>query len=451
MGMNRILDIGMSGLFSASSAMQTASHNIANVNTAGFSRQSVMIGTRSPLQLTYGMLGGGADVLGVRRLTDMFLVSRMRDQGSVLAQNEQVDFALGEVETLMGLATGNHIGTAIDEFFASWSELASPPVTAELRTDVLNKGVMLASSLNATSAGLDELARQMDTQIENTVTMLNMMLDGVAELNQQILLAEGPGDTANDLRDRRDQLLAEISVLAKVDVAERGDGTIDVILSGRTVVVCGEAQHLELSRDRDGLTQLSTGNRRFPFELGAGQLAGLLEGRDDKIIGSRDQLDAVAKELIDRLNALHVQGQTPGGSGLMFFSGTTAGTIAVNAELVARPEMVAVSRTGLSGDTDIAREIAGLGQQDPIDGDRTISAIFGEMLTGIAADAAGTRLQVESQRQVVDALTSRLESVRGVSLDEEAANLARYQNAYLASAKVVAAAQDMFDTVLQMI
>ena len=451
MGINRIFDIGMSGLFTAGSAMQTSSHNIANVNTNGFSRQSVQTGTRNSLSLTYGMLGGGTDVTGVRRMTDMFLVGRMRDQTSQLTHHQQTDATLGEIEVLIGTADGNHIGTALDEFFASWSELASPPITSELRVDVLNKGVLLASDLNSTAAGLDELAAEMDSQIENSVATLNMLLDGVAELNQQIMLAEGPGDTANDLRDRRDMLLSEIAQITKVDVAERGDGTIDVILSGRTIVVRGEAQHLELSRDADGYSQISTGNRHYDFELNEGQLSGLMASRDEKVIGAREDLDAVTKELVERLNALHVQGQTQGGRGLMFFTGTTASSIALNTELIDRPEMVAVSRTGLSGDSDIAREIAGLGQQDPVDGQRTITRAFGEMITSLASDAASTRLQLVSQEQVVQALESRLESIRGVSLDEEAANMARFQNAYTASAKVVVAAQDMFDTILQML
>ncbi len=115
------------------------------------------------------------------------------------------------------------------------------------------------------------------------------------------------------------------------------------------------------------------------------------------------------------------------------------------------PELVALSRSGLSGDTDVAREIAGLGLEDPVDGEETLPAVFGSLITQIASDAAATRLQLESQTQVVDALNTRLDAVRGVSLDEEAADMARYQNAYAASAKVVAAAQTLFSTVLEML
>jgi len=451
MGINRILDIGLSGLFSAGAAMQTSSHNIANVNTQGYTRQGVSTGTRLALNTSYGMLGGGADVLGVRRLTDQFLVGRLRDQSSQLARYDQADVALQEVEALMGTPAENHLGTTLDAFFSAWSELASPPVTTALREDVLNKGKLLAGDLSTTAAGLDQLAVEMDEQIEASVTTLNSLLQGVADLNRQILLAEGPGQTANDLRDQREYLLCQISDLAKVDVAERSDGTVDIILSGRSVVVRGEVQQLELSRDQDGHTRISTGNKHYPFDLGDGRIAGLIEARDEKVLGAREGLDKVAEELIRRLNSIHVEGQTAGGGGLLFFTGTDAATIAVNQELVDDPELVALSRSGLSGDTDVAREIAGLGLEDPVDGEETLPAVFGSLITQIASDAAATRLQLESQTQVVDALNTRLDAVRGVSLDEEAADMARYQNAYAASAKVVAAAQTLFSTVLEML
>jgi len=451
MGINRILDIGLSGLFSAGTAMQTSSHNIANVNTEGYTRQGVATGTRLALNTAYGLLGGGADVQGIRRLTDEFLVGRLRDQQSLLSRYDQSDIALQEVEALMGTAAANHLGTIMDEFFAAWSELASPPVTDSLREDVLNKGRLLAGDINSTAAGLDQLAVEMDEQIEASVATLNRLLGGVADLNRQILLAEGPGMSANDLRDQRDQLLSEIAQLAKVDVAERGDGTVDIILSGRTVVVRGEVQELDLSRDQAGHIRISTGNKHHPFELGDGRIAGMIAARDEKILGAREGLDRVTAELIRRLNAIHVEGQTAGGGGLLFFTGEDAASIAVNQELLDNPLMVALSRSGLSGDTDVAREIAGLGLENPVDGEETLPAVFGRLLTDIASDAAATRLQLESQTQVVDSLTMRIDAVRGVSLDEEAADMARFQNAYAASAKVVAAAQTLFNTVLEML
>ncbi len=449
MGLNRILDIGMSGLYSASAAMQTASHNISNVETEGFSRQGVTTGTRLPLHQAYGLLGGGSDVTAIRRLTDGFLIDRVRGQSTTLARYEQNDLALQDIEMLLGPADGNPMGTALDRFFASWSELSTGPITEELRSAVLDQGQVLARQISTTAHGLDDLALQMEERMELGVSVLNDLLSGVADLNQQILLAEGPGENANDLRDRRDVLLQEIAALGEVDAVTRGDGTIDVIMAGRTVVVRGEATSLEISHDEDGRAQITAGNRAYPLELQGGELGGLMEAVQDQVVRVREQLDAFTAELIERVNELHVQGRTAGGSGLMFFTGTDAETLEVNHQLIDRPDMVATSRTGLAGDSDIAREIAALGEDQPADSTlKGLAQLYGTLITDVAASSAASRMQLESQQQAVDALTTRLESVRGVSLDEEAANMARYQNAYAASAKVVAAAQDMFDTIL---
>jgi len=450
MGLNRILDIGMSGLYAASAALQTSSHNVANVDTAGFSRQSVTTGTRLPLSYSYGMLGGGADITSVRRLTDEFLVERLRGQTSTFQSDAQSDLTMQEIELVLGSASGNPIGTSLDTFFASWSELSSPPITDELRRDVLDKADLLANQISGAAAGFAELESQMEQGLDNSVAALNELLKGVSQLNGQILLAEGPGETANDLRDRRDYLMQEISQLTEVDTVTRGDGTLDVIIAGRTVVVRDTVDALDVSRDAEtGTVQVTAGNRDYALNIKGGEIGGLMSSIEGELAETRAMLDEFTVELIDRVNEIHVQGRTAGGGGLMFFTGTGAASIGVNPQLEARPEMLATSRTGLAGDSDIAREIAALGAEAAgTRADSGLSDMFSALITDVASSSSAARLQVESQAQTVDALSMRIESVRGVSLDEEAANIARYQNAYAASAKVVTAAQDMFDTIL---
>ncbi len=450
MGLNRILDIGMSGLYAASAALQTASHNVANVGTSGFSRQSVTTGTRMPLGNSYGLLGGGADITGIRRLTDEFLIGRLRGQTAHMQAQQQTDLTLQEIELVLGPAGDNPIGTALDTFFASWSELSSPPITDELRRDVLDKAALLAGQISGAAAGFQDLAVQMERRVNDSVGILNDLLRGVADLNGQIQLAEGPGEFANDLRDRRDYLLQEIAQLTEVEAVGRGDGTVDVIIAGRTVVVRDQVDELDVSHDAEtGVVQITAGNRNYPLGIQGGEIGGLISSLHAEVVNTQAMLDDFAAELIDRVNQVHVQGRTAGGSGLMFFTGTDAASIGVNPQLESRPDMLATSRTGLSGDNDIAREIAALGTETANSSiQNNLSELFGTLITDVAAAGASSRLKLESQQQTLDALTVRLESVRGVSLDEEAANMARYQNAYAASAKVIATAQDMFDTIL---
>jgi flagellar hook-associated protein 1 len=160
----------------------------------------------------------------------------------------------------------------------------------------------------------------------------------------------------------------------------------------------------------------------------------------------------VAKTLMDRVNSLHVEGHTGNGTGQLFFTGDTAGTMAISDFIANDTANIATSRSGLSGDMDIAREIAALGAvTDSSNSSATIQEMYSSLVIQLASDAQASQNQIEVQYQVVDALAQRLESQRGVSLDEEAVNISLYQNAYEANARMIAAAQEMFDTLLTMI
>jgi flagellar hook-associated protein 1 FlgK len=456
MSLNSIMQIGLSGMFTASTSMQTTSHNIANSGSLGYTRQRVLSGANFGQLTTFGVLGTGAKVQTVDRMTDSFLVDRLRDQGAALSQFDTVDLAMGDVEGIFGSMDNNHLGTAMSEFFNAWSSLATPPVTPALQQSVVDSGVRLAADIGAMSNQLNNLANDLDAQLEAGVNELNNLLQNVADLNRQILVSESQSATANDLRDQRDAMLDQISQLSRADVIERDDGSVDVILGGRTVVTREHVQKLEVRRAAGdgtgaGVATVTVNDGRLNVALPAGRLQGLLEARDDQVLKARERLDGVARQLIERVNELHIQGRSGGGSGFLFFTGDTAATIGVSDALKSDVSLVGYSRSGLSGDTDIAREIAALGQTGGQDGVESLTDIYHSLIVGIASDASASRYRLEGQNSLVETLSSRLEGVRGVSLDEEAANLAMFQNAYEANARVISTVQEMFDTILMMV
>ncbi len=457
MSLNNILQIGLTGMFAAGASMQTTSHNIANAATPGFSRQRALSGSTPGVLTAYGLLGSGTQIVDVSRQTDNFLVAQRRDQSSLLAQYDSENLALSNVEMIFGSVENNHLGDAMTQFFTAWSTLATPSHDPVLREEVLGSAERLVLDLNAMDANLMNLAQDLDDQIVAGVGQMNQLLTAVGDYNRQIVAAESSGTPANDLRDHRDALLSELTELARVDIEERSDGTLDVILSGRTLVTRDHVEHLEVSvapgEDLEpGRVEISVKNGRFDVNLGDGLIKGLMIARDEQVLGARAQLDELVGTLVDRVNALHAEGLSDGGRGLMFFTGSTAADIAVNARLVDNPSHIATSRSNLSGDADIALEIAALGQGDTDVADgMSMTELFTAIVVDLAAESSASGYRVEGQQQLVDALDMRLESVRGVSLDEEAANLALYQNAYNANARVIAMAQDMFDSILNMV
>ena len=457
MGLSSIMHIGLTGMFAAGASMQTSSHNIANAGTPGFSRQRTLTGSARAVNMSYGVLGSGTQVMDIRRQTDQFLIDRQRYQGSMLTQYESMDLALGSVETIFGSVENNHLGDALTQFFNTWSSLATPPHNDVLRHDVLGSAERVVLDLRAMSQSLEVLAEDLDDQITSGVAELNMALTAVGDLNRQILLGESSHTSANDLRDQRDQILNRIASLARTDVIERSDGTVDVIISGRTLVTRQHVQQLDVTHDasedgRPGSARVTVQNGRYELDLPAGELLGLQSSRDDLVVDTRGRLDELARTLIDRVNELHVQGRSDGGRGLIFFTGESASNIGISSALTENPSYIATSRSNLAGDADIAQEIAELGQSGTdVSGGRSMTELFTALVIDVASDSAASRYRVDSQQQLVDTLSARLESVRGVSLDEEAANIALYQNAYQANARVIAAVQDMFEAILTMV
>lgn len=457
MSLNSIMRIGLSGMFAAGTSLQTTGHNIANASTVGYSRQRTLTGTQRGQSLTYGVLGTGTMVLDVRRMTDEFLTGRLRAQDARLSQFDTVDMALGDVEAIFGSVENNHLGTAMSEFFSAWSSLATPPVSLTLQEHVADTADRLASDFRDMSASLDELSNDLDARLENGVGRLNALLTNVAELNRLIVMTESTATSANDLRDQRSLVLDEIAQLSQSEAIERDDGTVDVLIGGRTVVTREHVQALTISReDGDGSgagrARVTTVAGGYDVEVGEGSLQGLIEARDEQVLHARERLDAVAASLIERVNALHAQGQTPGGSGVLFFTGDSAANIALNPALMTDPTRVAASRSGLEGDTDLAREIAALGQSGTsVVNGQSLTEMFNSLVLDLASRSAASGDRLSAQTQIVESLGTRLDSIRGVSLDEEAANLALFQNAYEANAKVIAMVQDMFDTILTMV
>lgn len=455
-GLNSIMDNSLSALFAAQAGLATTGHNIANANTPGYSRQEVLFTPRKPSIQPYGAIGRGVEIQGIRRIQDDFLMNNLRIQKSRLESYSQTDTALYEIEAILGSVDNDHLGNALNNFFNSWSSLAQPPINTNLKQNVVATGTSLVNDFHAISDSLDDLEGQIEVSIQAEIKSLNRMLGEVANMNKQIMGAETNGEPANDLRDQRDLLITEISKIAEVSVLEREDGTKDVILAGRTMVSRDRVTEFTSSyrNTSDGgyeMVILTEGTMQ-DVNLSTGRLQGLMTSRDVQVNDVREKLDAVAKKMIDEVNALHTQGRTTSSSGMAFFTGDSMHTIEVSIALQENSSLVATGRTDAVGDNTLALEIANLSNvsSDGV-GEQTVSDAYRSLLIDVASSRAGYEFLVQNQYNVVASLETKMASVSGVSLDEEGANMVKYQNAYNAAAKVISTVQQMYDTILNMI
>lgn len=454
-GLNSIMDTSLSALFAAQAGLATTGHNIANANTPGYSRQDVLFAARRPDMSAVGAIGRGVEVIGVRRIQDEFLLNNLRSQTARGQSFASVDAALSEVESILGSVDNDHLGDALSRFFGAWNALSQPTITPNMKENVVASAVALVKDMHAINESLTALESNIESSIQLEIGNLNRMLTQVADLNRQIMAAETGGSTANDLRDGRDLLITRISEIAEVSVHEREDGTKDIILAGRTMVARDSVTLFETRYEQTGdgyrMMIVTNGNKQA-VALSTGRLEGLLSSRDVHVARVREQLDAVAKKLIDDVNALHTQGRTLTSSGLQFFTGHNLHTIAVNQELVSNSAHVATGRTTAPGDNELALAIANLGNLSSSSGDtRTVNDVYRALLTDLASNRSTYEFMVENQQAVVASLEAKLASVAGVSLDEEGASMVRYQNAYVAAAKVVTTVQSMYDTLMNMV
>ncbi len=452
-----IMDVSLSAMFAARVGLQTVSHNIANANTPGYSRQSVILGTRLPDARSYGFIGRGVAVEGVRRYTDTFLTAQYQSQSSTLASYEQIDSTLKEIEGVFGSVDNDHLGDAITAFFNAWSQISNAGSENSVRASVVSTARNLAADFRSMSNSLDALEGSLDDALVDEIASLNDLFDHVALLNQQITSGETTGIAANEVRDRRDYIINQISELTQISTIERTDGSVDVILAGRTMVSHDTATHVERAWEQAPGSSLElhvyVAGSRVELDLSEGRIQGLYDSYDVHVNDVRANLDDLAALISERVNELHLQGRSGSSSGRVFFVGEGASAFAVNQALVDDPNLVVTSRSGLPGDNDLALEIAALPDTSLTGeaGGNTLRDDYRTLLIELASDRARFEFLVDNQQNIVAATESRLSSIRDVSIDEEAANMIQLQNSYDAAARVVTVVQEMFDTLLTMV
>jgi flagellar hook-associated protein 1 FlgK len=448
------MDTSLSAMFASQAGLSTTSHNIANADTPGYTRQSNHLAARHPIRFHFGSIGQGVDVVTIRRSQDDFLLNTLRAQKAKHASYSAIDSALYEIEQILGSIDNDHLSNALNEFFGAWSDLATAPTDPSLKQQVVSKAITLVTDLRSTSGSLEDLERNINQRIDDEIDQMNGLLRQIGDLNGQIMAAEVGGQPANDLRDQRDLLVTELSEIAAVTTDERDDGSLDIILNGRTMITRTSVQqftttYAETSNGYE-MTVVTEGNYH-EVQLSGGRLSGLLDSRDEYVADFRSNMDEVAQMIIGAVNDLHVQGQTGSSAGLLFFSGDSMHTIAVNPLLVDDPNLVATSRSGEAGDTDIAREIAALAENAAVGENETVGDRYRGVLIDVASKRSSFEFLVDNQAGAVSAVEAKIASVTGVSLDEEAASMVRYQNTYAAAARVITTAQEMFDTLINMV
>lgn len=454
----RLLDIARRALSAQQLAMDTVGHNIANVNTEGYSRQRVSLTAAQPAATANGFLGQGVTVSSIERVHDEFIESQLQSEHQSLNYWSTRDTYLSQIEGIYNEPSDTGLSSIMSEFWDSWSELATEPDNGSVRENVKQVGSQLCNALNNLYQRFQGLQSDLDEELKVQVSEVNSYLSQIASLNNDIVASENGGSMANEYRDRRDLLLEELSGLADVQTVERDDGQVTVTLGGQILVERNQVYEL-------GYTEVSNGNSVVivptweengqAIDITSGSMYSVMEARDSDIQNELDNLDAIAVAIATSVNEIHQTGYgTDGTTGNNFFAESTSGAqdIALDSYILSDISKIATSSTGEAGDGSVALSIAQIQEAKIMNNNSiTIDDYYASAIGALGIHAQEATNMYENEEAMVQQLENQKASVSGVSLDEEMTLMIQYQYAYQAAAQLITTVDEMIQTIIDMV
>ena len=448
--LNASLATALSGLIAEQGALETTTNNVANVNTPGYSREQPVLVSGDPVVIDPLTFGTGVTLRSVESIRDTILESRIQQETQTQGQFGSLASALQQTQVNFTSNTGD-IGTAISNFFDSINQLSTNPADLSLRQGVLTAAGNLAASFNTAANNLTQQRGNLDLSVVQTVGQINRFTQQIAKLNGQIATLQNVGENAGTFIDQRTQLIDQLSSLVDVSVIP-SDNTITLTTANGTSLVAGQQSfQLQTQTDSLGLHDIYAQGVDITSKIVAGQWGGTVQARDQRIPGIQAQLDALAAGLANAVNAVQV-----GGSDLNGVQGTNlfnppagVGAAASLSVAITDPALIAASSDGSAGSNGNAEVMYALRNQAVVAG-QSPTDYYSGVVFNVGNGTANAAAEQSASALVLQQLNDQRSSVSGVSLDQEAANMVRYQQAYSASAQVISTINSMMQTVINM-
>ena len=311
-----LLRTGMSGLLAFQRAIDTTSHNIANVNTEGYSRQRVEVGTRPADPYGNGWVGNGASVQTVRRVYDDYVALQTRTTSSGLGSMDVFASNAERVNNMFGDADSG-LTASLQKFVNAFQGVADAPASVPARQVLLNEAGALRDQLQYFDSRLNDMDGQVNAQLKGEVAEINAIAQGIAKLNQDISTgtARTGGQPPNDLLDQRDQLLDQLAEKVTVNTVKQDGGQVNVFIgNGQPLVLGSVASELTTTQDNFDATRLSLGIKTqggvvdITSNISGGSIGGLLDFRREMLDPAHNALGRFSVGLAETVNAQHVEG-----------------------------------------------------------------------------------------------------------------------------------------------
>jgi flagellar hook-associated protein 1 len=437
------LNMALQSMQAEQEALSTTTNNISNVNTPGYTRQTVSLEEAPPVQYGGLLLGDGVNVGQITSQRDELLQTRLDQETQQQSKFNSYLGTMQQVQTLFNETTGNGLQGSITAFFNSLQQLSTSPSDLSLRQGVLTAAQNLAQSFNNAANNLSQLQQNADQTVGQTVNQINNITSQIASLNAQIGTATASGQNPGTFVDQRDQLVNQLSGLVDVSTINTGNGMVTLTTSSGAALVVGN-QAFQLTTQMDptsGLQHVFSQGSDITSGLTGGQLAGALQARDQTIPTILSSLDSLASGIASSVNSINKAGtdlkSTAGGALFNLPTSGAAGTAATISLAVTDPSKIAASLNGAVGDNSNVNAMLALQNQPIVDGQPPLTA-YSNLVFQVGNDVSTAQSESTSAQAMVQQLQNQIGSVSGVSINEESVNLVQYERAYQAAAQVSA-------------
>lgn len=463
------MSVGQRAMMNSQAALHTVSHNIANKNTEGYSRQKTETFSNFPYGAGKMRMGSGARAASVQRVNNPYLEKQLAGEKSQLGFLNGQSTALMRLEQVYNEQQVEGLNSSIAKFFNSFRELATNPENMAKRLAVKESADLLTRDFNRVSEQLEDIRKEANGQVHIQVNEVNSITQEIASLNMQIQKAEIGGGFANDERDRRDALLKQLGELVDIKWAEGKDSTVTISTAENAILVVGnDARKLE-AVPTPGNENKAEGDYDIQYyhheyaepmvltdRIKGGKLGGLLSVRDGDVVEFERKIDMLAFEVGNRVNDLHRQGYNAYNQpGEDFFAHIeqqrgAAGIIKINPTVMGDVgRIVAGMDPNSPGDNRISNQIGDLQySKSMLDGATSVDEFYNGMVAELGLRTQKVNNMLESQEGVVRQLENLRESYSGVNIDEEIASMIEWQKQFDASARLIRTADEMLDTVI---
>lgn len=414
-------------------ALNVVQTNVSNVNTPGYASQSAVL-LNQPFNPDVGLPGGVA--FGqLQNSRSTFAEQSVRDQQGFLNQNQQLSADLSRLNPAFDLSSQSAIPQTLSAFFGSFSQLAVNPNDTLARQHVIDTASATAQSFHNTSSKLGDALNQTDAQISQTVDSINADVSNIQAINAQRRTSPGSQHDAG-LDAQVYAKLEDLSQYVNIQSISQPDGTVNIYIAGQTPLLVGTHQY-EIASDpsASAATIIDAGQHDITAQATSGKLSGLLQERNQLLPGYVANLNQLAQSFADSVNTQLSNGVDSTGASpsvdLFTYDPTTSAAATLQVSGIQTDQIAAADPASPGGNSN-ALLLAQLGQAKSING-LSFSQFYGTIAQKFGRDLSNAKENTTSAESLLSQAQKNREQISGVSLDEQAAQLIQFQQAYQAA------------------